>query len=113
MRKLLLTFTAMLFCSIASFAQTISIGSVEDFMKIGKVDTHPANGSYELTANINLGTYASDNNFVIESFSGTFDGGDNTITYNGSFVASSNQKIGLFKIVSANGTGDEVGNTLR
>ena len=102
MRKLWLTFTAMLLCSIASFAQTrdaenrIIINSPEEFLKIGTTG-YSISDSYILTENINLGTYHADNNdFVIASFSGTFDGGDYTITYQGSFTAGANAKIGLF-----------------
>ena len=115
MRKLWLTFTAMLLCSIASFAQITPVQPNEGEGTEGnpyKIDT-PAefmwinsdnDAHYELTEDINLGTYHADNNnFVIESFSGTFDGGDNTITYNGSFAlpdGSENEKVGLFKTVS-------------
>ena len=116
MRKLWLTFTAMLLCSIASFAQIEPVQPNEGNGTAGspyKIDT-PAefmwinsdnDAHYELTADINLGTYHADNNnFVITSFSGTFDGGNNTITYNGSFKATSDQKIGLFGTVSSSGT---------
>lgn len=97
MRKLLLTFTAMLFCSIASFAQTIEIWTAEGFR-----DSVSTSGSYILKKNINLGMYdASNNNFVKASFSGTFDGNDKTITYQGSFtVTADGEKVGLFESVS-------------
>ena len=101
MRKLLLTFTAVLLCSIASFAQ-IPIGSAEDFMKIGKVDTHPANGSYELTADIILGDLGEREASIIEeTFSGTFDGKGNTITYQATFLGTTEDgSYGLFGSVS-------------
>ena len=97
MRKLLLTFTAMLFCSIASFAQTIEIWTAEGFR-----DSVSTSGSYILKKDINLGTYdASNNNFVKASFSGTFDGNDKTITYQGSFIVTADgEKVGLFESVS-------------
>ena len=94
MRKLWLTFTAMLLCSIASFAQT------EIWTASGFRDSVGTSGNYKLMADINLGTYATDNNFVKSSFSGTFDGNNNTITYNGSFTATDNAKIALFRTVS-------------
>ncbi|MBO7224931.1 MAG: T9SS type A sorting domain-containing protein [Bacteroidales bacterium] len=97
MRKLWLTFTAMLFCSIASFAQTIPIGSAEDFMKIGKVDTHPVRGSYELTANIDLGDLGTLTEAVIPTFEGTFNGNNNRITYNANFSGTGSViNFGLF-----------------
>ena len=107
MRKLWLTFTAMLLCSIASFAQTrdasnrIIINSPEEFLKIGTTG-YSLSDSYILTEDINLGTYhAANNNFVIATFSGTFNGGNNTITYKGSFTSNANNdKIGLFETVS-------------
>lgn len=108
MRKLWLTFTAMLFCSIVSFAQTrdtegrIIINSPEEFLKIGTTG-YSLSDSYILTQDINLGTYhAENNNFVIAgTFSGTFNGGDNAITYKASFTSNvDNDKIGLFETVS-------------
>ena len=110
MRKLWLTFTAMLLCSIASFAQIIPVQPNQGEGTEGnpyKIDT-PAefmwinsdkDAHYELTADINLGTYhATNNNFVIDTLLGTFDGGNHTITYQGSFTAGNNAKIGLFGI---------------
>ncbi len=96
MRKLWLTFTAMLFCSIASFAQT-PISTKEDFMAIPA----NANGNYILMNDIDLGTYhATSNNFIIDTLSGTFDGNNHTITYKGSFTVANNAKVGLFGTVS-------------
>lgn len=108
MRKLWLTFTAMLLCSIASFAQTrdasnrIIINSPAEFLKIGTTG-YSLSDSYILTEDINLGTYHADNNnFVIEeTFTGTFNGDNNTITYKGSFtVTADGEKVGLFESVS-------------
>ena len=114
MRKLWLTFTAMFLCSIASFAQITPVQPNEGNGTAGnpyKIDT-PAefmwinsdnDAHYELTKDINLGTYHADNNnFVIAgTFSGTFKGGNNTITYKGSFSSNTNNdKIGLFETVS-------------
>ena len=99
MRKLWLTFTAMLLCSIVSFAQTQPTQLTQANF-VSAIKANPS-GSFILTEDINLGTYdAESNNFVIESFSGTFDGNDNTITYQGSFTATDSAKIGLFRIVS-------------
>ena len=103
MKKVFLSLVAVLLCGIASFAQEpISISSEADFMKIGKDPNYPANGSYSLETDINLGTYdATSNNFVIETFSGTFNGKDNTITYQASFTSTTDgEKIGLFETVS-------------
>ena len=78
MRKLWLTFTAMLLCSIASFAQT-AISTKEQFLAI------QANGNYILTADINLGDFGEREASIISSFSGTFNGDGHTITYQASF----------------------------
>ncbi len=110
MRKLWLTFTAMLFCSIASFAQITPVQPNEGNGTAGnpyKIDT-PAefmwinsdnDAHYELTANLNLGTYHADNNnFVIASFSGTFNGNNKTITYEAGFEGTAaGTYYGLFK----------------
>lgn len=109
MKKVFLSLVAVLLCGIASFAQTtdaqgrIEINSEEEFLKIGKTayPTYPANGNYILKEDLNLGTYnATSNNFVITTFSGTFNGNNHTITYQGSFTATDNAKIGLFRTVS-------------
>ena len=95
MRKLWLTFTAMLFCSIASFAQTqLTQGNF-----VSAIKANPS-GSFILTEDINLGTYSESNNFIIESFSGVLDGNNHTITYQASFTATDNAKLGLFRTVS-------------
>ncbi|MEE1001749.1 MAG: fibronectin type III domain-containing protein [Bacteroidales bacterium] len=92
MRKVFLTFVASLLCSIVSFAQT-QIWTAQGF-----IDSVEASGNYKLMADINLGTYdATSNNFVIDNFSGTFDGNGHTITYQASYSSGS---FGLFQSVS-------------
>ncbi len=83
MRKLWLTFTAMLFCSIASFAQQTEISTKEQFLAI------QANGNYILTADIDLGDRGTLNASIIPNFSGTFNGNGYTITYQASFQGTS------------------------
>ena len=84
MRKLWLTFTAMLFCSIASFAQT------EIWTPSGFRDSVGTSGNYKLMANINLGDLGAQNASIKSSFSGgTFDGNGKTITYQASFTGTS------------------------
>lgn len=51
----------------------IVISSVEDLKKIG-TDAYPMDGSYVLTANINLGASAKKPWTSIGNFTGTFDG---------------------------------------
>ena len=93
MRKLFLSLVAILLCSLTSFAQT-QIWTAQDFNSVG------TSGNYKLMADINLGTYdATSNNFVIDNFSGTFDGNGHTITYQASYSSGS---FGLFQ--SVNGT---------
>ena len=96
MRKLWLTFTAMLFCSIASFAQITPVQpnqgeGTEDSPY--KIDT-PAefmwinsdnDAHYELTADINLEDLGTLNTSIIPTFSGTFKGNKKTITYQAGF----------------------------
>ena len=107
MRKLWLTFTAMLLCSIASFAQfgggtgtqnnPYLISEPAHFKAIATQQS--TSGKYfKLTTNLNLGTYDASDSFVIANFAGTFDGNNHTITYQGSFTANSEgQKVGLFQ----------------
>ena len=82
MRKLWLTFTAMLLCSIASFAQT------EIWTASGFLDSVGTSGSYKLMADINLGDLGARTASIKSSFSGTFDGNGKTITYQASFSGS-------------------------
>ena len=114
MRKLWLTFTAMLLCSIASFAQfgggtgtqnnPYLISEPAHFKAIATQQS--TSGKYfKLTTNLNLGTYDASDSFVIANFAGTFDGNDNTITYQGTFTANSEgQKVGLFQTNTNTGT---------
>ena len=106
MRKLWLTFTAMLLCSIVSFAQTrdtegrIIINSPEEFLKIGTTG-YSISDSYILTDNINLGELGTRTGAVIPTFSGTFDGDRYTIKYNANFNGSEEDgKYGLFGSVT-------------
>ncbi|MBQ5872535.1 MAG: T9SS type A sorting domain-containing protein [Bacteroidales bacterium] len=82
MRKLWLTFTAMLLCSIASFAQT------EIWTAQGFIDSVGTSGNYKLMADINLGDFGARTASIKSSFSGTFDGNGKTITYQASFSGS-------------------------
>ena len=115
MRKLWLTFTAMLLCSIASFAQITPVQPNEGEGTEGnpyKIDT-PAefmwinsdnDAHYELTANINLGDLGTLTGAVIPTFSGTFNGNNGnsyTIKYNANFNGSEEDgKYGLFGSVT-------------
>jgi hypothetical protein len=116
MRKLWLTFTAMLLCSIASFAQIIPVQPNEGNGTAGnpyKIDT-PAefmwinsdnDAHYELTKDINLGDLGEiEGSAIISSFSGTLNGNGKTITYQASFkVTGDNQNFGLFGSVAGTG----------
>jgi len=94
MRKLWLTFTAMLLCSIASFAQT-QISTKDQFMNI------QSGVDYVLMANINLGDLGTLPASIIETYSGTFNGNGYTITYQASFTgATQDGSYGLFGDVS-------------
>lgn len=101
MRKLLLTFTAMLLCSIVSFAQT------QIWTASGFSDSVGTSGNYKLMADINLGDLGTLTEAVIPTFRGTFDGAGHTITYNASFSGtddvgySDGTAFGLFGIVNA------------
>jgi len=101
MRKLWLTFTAMLLCSIASFAQfgggtgtETNPYLISDTTHFKAIATQSTSGIYfKLTEDLIFGERTST---IISSFSGTFDGGNHTITYSGTFNATNNAKIGLF-----------------
>ena len=102
MRKLFLTFVMALLCNVVSFAQSdiIQISSAEDFLKIGTNSSYPANGSYQQTADIDLGTFTQ-NDAIIPTFSGTYDGNGYSITYQANFTATnSDVKLGLFGTVT-------------
>lgn len=57
----------------------IEIDSADELAKIGD-DGYPLNGSYVLTANINLGASAEKPWTSIGNFTGTFDGDGHTIS---------------------------------
>ncbi|MBQ5891896.1 MAG: hypothetical protein IIW76_04915, partial [Bacteroidales bacterium] len=116
MRKLWLTFTAMLLCSIASFAQfgggtgtqnnPYLISEPAHFKAIATLQS--TSGKYfKLTEDINLGDLGTLTEAVIPTFKGTFDGAGHTITYNASFSGtddvgySDGTAFGLFGIVNA------------
>ena len=95
MRKLWLTFTAMLLCSIASFAQT------EIWTASGFLDSVGTSGNYKLMADINLGDLGARTASIKSSFSGTFYGNGKTITYQAKFTGSgNNDNFSLFGSVS-------------
>ena len=105
MRKLFLTLVTALLCNVVSFAQSgiIEISSAEDFLKIGTNSSYPANGSYQQTADIDLGDRGP--SAIISSFSGTYDGNGYNITYGAAFSGSGDNKTyALFGTVTGNGT---------
>ncbi len=85
----------------------IVISSAEDLKKIG-TDAYPLNGSYVLTANINLGASAEKPWTSIGNFTGTFDGAGHTISglyLNFSSIDTyQDQGLGLFTYVRQGGT---------
>ena len=109
MRKLFLTFTAMLLCSIASFAQfgggtgtkndPYLISDSTHFKAIAQQSNGASGKYFRQTADINLSDLEQKSAAIISSFSGTYDGDGHTVTYQAQFSASS-QNIGLFASVS-------------
>ncbi|MEE0267640.1 MAG: T9SS type A sorting domain-containing protein [Bacteroidales bacterium] len=97
MRKLWLTFTAMLLCSIASFAQT----PLTQANFVSAITENPS-GSFILTEDINLGDLGERTASIIEgTFSGTFNGKGKTITYQASFIGTTAEgNYSLFDSVS-------------
>jgi hypothetical protein len=102
MRKLLLTFTAMLLCSITSFAQLPTAtqpsgsGSLASPYLITKasefvwIAEHDANNKYyEQTADIDLGDLGELTSSIIPTFTGIYDGKGFTITYQAGFTGES------------------------
>ena len=84
----------------------IVISSVEDLKKIG-TDAYPMDGSYVLTANINLGASAKKPWTSIGKFTGTFDGDGHTISglyLNAGNLGPTDQGLGLFTMVGEGGT---------
>ena len=84
----------------------IVISSVEDLKKIG-TDAYPMDGSYVLTANINLGASAEPPWTAIGNFTGTFDGAGYKISglyLNADNLGPADQGLGLFTMVGEGGT---------
>lgn len=86
----------------------IEISSVEDLKKIGTEPNFPLNGSYVLTANINLEASAEKPWTSIGNFTGTFDGDGHTISglyLNFSSIDTYQDRgLGLFTSVGQGGT---------
>ena len=84
----------------------IVISSVEDLKKIG-TDAYPMDGSYVLTANINLEASAETPWTAIGNFTGTFDGAGYKISglyLNAGNLGPTDQGLGLFTMVGEGGT---------
>lgn len=82
------------------------IDSANELAKIG-ADGYPLNGSYVLTANINLGASAKKPWTSIGKFTGTFDGDGHTISglyLNAGNLGPTDQGLGLFTSVGQGGT---------
>lgn len=112
MRKLFLTFTAMLLCSIASFAQFGGGTGTKNYPYLISDSTHfkaiaqqsnGASGKYfKQTADIDLGDRGTIEDAIISTeFKGTYDGDDYTITYQAHFNGTTEDgDYGLFSTVS-------------
>ena len=84
----------------------IEIDSADELAKIGD-DGYPLNGSYVLTANINLGASAETPWTAIGNFTGTFDGAGYKISglyLNADNLGPADQGLGLFTMVGEGGT---------
>lgn len=84
----------------------IEIDSADELAKIGD-DGYPLNGSYVLTANINLGASAEPQWTAIGNFTGTFDGAGYKISglyLNADNLGPADQGLGLFTMVGEGGT---------
>ena len=84
----------------------IEIDSADELAKIGD-DGYPLNGSYVLTANINLGASAEPPWTAIGNFTGTFDGAGYKISglyLNAGNLGPTDQGLGLFTSVGQGGT---------
>ena len=84
----------------------IEIDSADELAKIGD-DGYPLNGSYVLTANINLGASAEPPWTAIGNFTGTFDGAGYKISglyLNADNLGPADQGLGLFTMVGEGGT---------
>ncbi|MEE1020352.1 MAG: hypothetical protein U0L93_02905 [Bacteroidales bacterium] len=93
MKKHLLSLLALVLLSISAFAQ-IEISTKAQFLAM------QPGGNYIQTANIDLGNFTQ-TTAIIQNFSGTYDGGGYSITYNADFTANAdNVALGLFGEVS-------------
>lgn len=94
-KKHFLSFLIVVLLSLGAYSQ-ISISTKEQFLAIQQ---NPS-GSYIQTANIELGDFTQ-TTAIIQNFSGTYDGGGYSITYNADFNANTdNVALGLFGTVS-------------
>ena len=92
MKKHFLSFLTLILLSISAFAQT-EISTKAQFLAM------QPGGNYIQTANIDLGNFEQ-TTAIIQNFSGTYDGGGYTITYNATFTANTNDvALGLFGTV--------------
>jgi hypothetical protein len=92
-KKHLLSFLAIVMLSFSAFTQT-PISTKAQFLAM------QPGGNYIQTANIELGDFEQ-NTAIIPTFSGVYDGGGYTITYNGDFTAETqNVALGLFGTVT-------------
>ena len=92
-KKHLLSFLAIVMLSFSAFAQT-PISTRDQFLAM------QPGGNYIQTANIELGDFEK-NTAIIPTFSGVYDGGGYTITYNATFSANTNDvALGLFGTVT-------------
>jgi hypothetical protein len=120
MRKLLLTFTAMLLCSISAFAQLPAatppsgegtaanpylISDASEFVWIA--DNNVDNKYYEQTDNIDLGDLGTLDRSIIPTFTGIYDGKGFTITYHASFTG--NTRGGNYALFGSVGFDESVG----
>lgn len=94
-KKHFLSFLIVVLLSLGAYSQT-SISTKEQFLAIQQ---NPS-GSYIQTANIDLGNF-DQTTAIIQDFSGTYDGGGYSITYNANFtVNTDNVALGLFGIAT-------------
>lgn len=94
-KKHFLSFLIVVLLSLGAYSQT-SISTKEQFLAIQQ---NPS-GNYIQTANIDLGNFEQAT-AIIPNFSGTYDGGGYSITYNATFTANTdNVALGLFGIAT-------------
>lgn len=95
-KKHFLSFLIVVLLSLGAYSQ-ISISTKEQFLAIQQQNPSV---SYIQTANIDLGNFTQ-TTAIIQNFSGTYDGGGYSITYNADFTANAdNVALGLFGEVS-------------